>query len=117
MPEVLSEPVTMSTGTNMTNGAGINEHINGARPHSDHVSPTKFQYAKHYLGKSRPIRIIMVGAGISGIAATKLYKDMLAGNDVQFTIYEKNADVTGTWLENRYPGFVVLLGIRRFVQA
>lgn len=46
----------------------------------------------------------MVGAGLSGIGATKLYKDAFPDRDVEFVIYEKNHDITGTWLENRYPG-------------
>ncbi|KAF2846858.1 FAD/NAD(P)-binding domain-containing protein [Plenodomus tracheiphilus IPT5] len=52
----------------------------------------------------RRIRIIMIGAGLSGIGAVKLFKDTFPDRDVDFVIYEKNSDVTGTWLENRYPG-------------
>lgn len=48
--------------------------------------------------------MVMVGAGVTGIAATKLYKDFFPDRDVEFVIYEKNHDITGTWLENRYPG-------------
>jgi cation diffusion facilitator CzcD-associated flavoprotein CzcO len=51
----------------------------------------------------------MVGAGISGIGAVKLFKETFPNRDVELVIYEKNADVTGTWLENRYPGFVTIL--------
>ncbi|KAK3367748.1 flavin-binding monooxygenase [Podospora didyma] len=51
--------------------------------------------------KPRPIRVIVVGAGISGIAFA--YKAQFLEN-VEFVIYEKNADVGGTWLESRYPG-------------
>jgi 4-hydroxyacetophenone monooxygenase len=44
--------------------------------------------------------VAIVGAGMSGIAAA--YRLQQAG--VPFTIYEKNADVGGTWWENTYPG-------------
>jgi 4-hydroxyacetophenone monooxygenase len=42
----------------------------------------------------------VVGAGASGLAAAHRLRQ--AGVDV--TVYEKNADVGGTWLENVYPG-------------
>lgn len=47
--------------------------------------------------------VLIVGAGLSGICLGTKLKE--AG--VPFTIYEKNADVGGTWLENRYPGAAV----------
>lgn len=45
-------------------------------------------------------RVVIVGAGMSGILAAIRLK--AAGLD--FVIYEKNAAVGGTWLENVYPG-------------
>jgi 4-hydroxyacetophenone monooxygenase len=44
--------------------------------------------------------VAIIGAGMSGILAGIRLKQ--AG--VPFTIFEKNADVGGTWLENTYPG-------------
>jgi 4-hydroxyacetophenone monooxygenase len=44
--------------------------------------------------------VAIIGAGMSGILAGIRLKQ--AG--VPFVIYEKNADVGGTWLENTYPG-------------
>jgi cation diffusion facilitator CzcD-associated flavoprotein CzcO len=58
------------------------------------------------LGKARPIRVVVVGAGISGIAAVKMFKDKFKNKPVELVIYEKNHEVGGTWLENRYPGYV-----------
>lgn len=46
---------------------------------------------------------IIVGAGVSGICAAVRLQEM----GVPFTIVEKNADVGGTWYENRYPGCAV----------
>ncbi|HEX3917712.1 MAG TPA: NAD(P)/FAD-dependent oxidoreductase [Caulobacteraceae bacterium] len=43
--------------------------------------------------------VVIVGAGMSGLLAGIRLKE--AG--VPFTIIEKNADVGGTWFENRYP--------------
>ncbi len=48
----------------------------------------------------RPFRVAIIGAGMSGIATA--YRLGQAGID--YVILEKNADIGGTWLENRYPG-------------
>ena len=51
--------------------------------------------------ESRALRIAVIGAGMSGIlAGIKLLEAGLT----DFTIYEKDARVGGTWRENRYPG-------------
>jgi hypothetical protein len=60
---------------------------------------------------SSAIRIIVVGAGLSGIAAVKLFQDTFKDSAVELVIYEKNHYVTGTWLENRYPRFITLCRI------
>lgn len=53
----------------------------------------------------RKIRVVCVGAGFSGLMLAHKYKYELKMDDyIDLTIYEKNADVGGTWLENRYPG-------------
>jgi 4-hydroxyacetophenone monooxygenase len=44
--------------------------------------------------------VAIVGAGMSGIAVAH----RLAQAGVPYVILEKNSDVGGTWLENRYPG-------------
>jgi cation diffusion facilitator CzcD-associated flavoprotein CzcO len=53
------------------------------------------------IATARPVRVIGIGAGISGIGFA--YKAQFLEN-VEYVIYEKNADVGGTWLESRYPG-------------
>jgi 4-hydroxyacetophenone monooxygenase len=52
------------------------------------------------LAPARTMRVLVIGAGMSGIAAT--HRLLQAG--VEVTVLEKNDDVGGTWLENRYPG-------------
>ncbi|KAK6216043.1 hypothetical protein LQW54_003817 [Pestalotiopsis sp. IQ-011] len=51
---------------------------------------------------NRPLKVIMIGAGVSGIMMG--YKLQKLCPDVDFKIYEKNDTIGGTWLENRYPG-------------
>ncbi|WP_288586230.1 NAD(P)/FAD-dependent oxidoreductase [uncultured Methylobacterium sp.] len=48
-------------------------------------------------------RIVIVGAGVSGIAAAIRLRQ--AG--IPFVVIEKNPEVGGTWYENRYPGCAV----------
>jgi len=50
----------------------------------------------------RPLRMIIIGAGASGLQIA--YKAERQLENVSFQIYEKNNDIGGTWLENRYPG-------------
>jgi len=51
---------------------------------------------------TRPIKILTVGAGVSGILMA--YQIQKYCQNVEHVIYDKNADLGGTWLENRYPG-------------
>lgn len=55
------------------------------------------------LGTSRPLKVICVGAGFSGVS---LAHEIASGrlDNMQLTVYEKNAAIGGTWYENRYPG-------------
>lgn len=56
----------------------------------------------HHVDDVRPLRVAVVGAGLSGITAGILLPQKTPGIDL--TIYEKNNNVSGTWLENVYPG-------------
>ncbi|KAI9663199.1 MAG: hypothetical protein M1821_008247 [Bathelium mastoideum] len=50
----------------------------------------------------KKIDVVCVGAGVSGLAAAIQVQQSMS--DCEFDIYEKNGDLGGTWLENRYPG-------------
>ncbi|KAK4940114.1 hypothetical protein LTR10_019743 [Elasticomyces elasticus] len=51
---------------------------------------------------TRKIRVLSIGAGVTGIMnAYHIQKHL---ENVEHVIYEKNEDIGGTWLENRYPG-------------
>jgi 4-hydroxyacetophenone monooxygenase len=55
---------------------------------------------KSEVARDRDFFVAIVGAGMSGLAAA--HRLQQAG--VPFMIFEKNADVGGTWFENTYPG-------------
>jgi 4-hydroxyacetophenone monooxygenase len=53
--------------------------------------------------KTNDIHIAIIGAGASGLCAAI----QLGKLGIPYTIFEKNAEVGGTWYENRYPGCAV----------
>lgn len=60
------------------------------------------RHGRRRLGSER-YKVIIIGAGISGLfMAEKLLR---AGID--FTLYEKAAEIGGTWRDNNYPGLYV----------
>ncbi|KAL4798070.1 FAD/NAD(P)-binding domain-containing protein [Aspergillus venezuelensis] len=61
-----------------------------------------YQVTESPLGSSRPIRIIGIGAGMSGINMIRTLRLHL--KNYEHVVYEKNAEIGGTWYENRYPG-------------
>ncbi|TQM11546.1 flavin-containing monooxygenase [Pseudonocardia kunmingensis] len=65
-------------------------------PH-DYGAPT---WRKDAIAPTVPFTVAIIGAGISGMAAA--YRLQQAG--VEHIVFEKNAEVGGTWWENIYPG-------------
>ena len=58
------------------------------------------QWHKDDVDAARPFSVVIVGAGMSGLAAAH----RLGQAGVPYVVLEKNNDVGGTWFENRYPG-------------
>ncbi len=61
-----------------------------------------YRITEQPLYSKRHIRLVCVGAGATGLQVA--YKAERLLKDVEVQIYEKNNDIGGTWLENRYPG-------------
>ncbi|KAJ5696786.1 hypothetical protein N7536_007198 [Penicillium majusculum] len=57
-----------------------------------------------YAFKERNLRVVCIGAGISDIILAHKLKHEHPLDFVDFTIYEKNCEVGGSWFENVYPG-------------
>ncbi len=67
----------------------------------DH-SPTPFKLLQQWHSQPRKLRIIHVGAGATGLcAAFKMERQL---TNYELVCYDKNSEVGGTWLQNRYPG-------------
>ena len=56
---------------------------------------------------ARPLRVIIIGAGFSGICAGIRFLQRVP--NVEVVIYEKNEGVGGTWWSNRYPYVVSII--------
>ena len=61
-----------------------------------------FEYSNLRCEMNRPTRIVVVGAGPSGLLLA--YKLQRSLGDISLQVFEKNPGVSGTWHENRYPG-------------
>ncbi len=50
----------------------------------------------------RPLRVVCMGAGYSGLMMAIVVSQKLQDSNLEFVVYERNKDLGGTWLENRY---------------
>jgi cation diffusion facilitator CzcD-associated flavoprotein CzcO len=60
------------------------------------------KFMDHFIDGSRPLKIINIGAGYTGLMACIRIPRKF--KSIDFVCYEKNHDVGGTWLANTYPG-------------
>ncbi|GME49208.1 putative flavin-binding monooxygenase protein [Neofusicoccum parvum] len=90
--------VHADTSTPQTNGT--NGHA--AKPAATNGAAPAFQLRAAPVENFRPLRVIVIGAGYSGVYCGIRIPERL--RNVSLAIYEKNAGVGGTWWENRYPG-------------
>lgn len=74
---------------------------NGLSTGSDVDSNYQIPHTPINSTKNRRVKVLSIGAGISGIMMA--YKIQKFCDNVDFKILEKNQDIGGTWLENRYP--------------
>ncbi|PKY00473.1 FAD/NAD(P)-binding domain-containing protein [Aspergillus campestris IBT 28561] len=99
-------PPTLGSNTPGPHPASITRPIH--HPEWDQASASGYRVSNHVIGESvprrNPFKVIIIGAGASGIDFLHHAKTALSGLNVKLRCVEKNSDVGGTWLENRYPG-------------
>ncbi|GME64886.1 Flavin-containing monooxygenase [Neofusicoccum parvum] len=61
-----------------------------------------FQIEDRLIDDVRKLKVAIIGTGLSGVIAASLLPAKVPG--IQLTLFEKNADLGGTWYENSYPG-------------
>ncbi|KAH7030578.1 uncharacterized protein B0I36DRAFT_242765 [Microdochium trichocladiopsis] len=64
----------------------------------------EYNIVEQPIGTRRPLRVVCMGAGYSGLMMAIMFNEKMMGANATLQIYEKNTDIGGTWLENRYPG-------------
>lgn len=69
---------------------------------SDSIKNTASIVEGRAIDDARPIKVRVMGAGLSGIIACIRLLQRIKNIDLR--VYEKNEDIGGTWFENRYPG-------------
>ena len=61
-----------------------------------------YQITEKPIGTRRPIRVACLGAGYSGLMMSIVFSQKMKDKNAELVIYERNDDLGGTWLENRY---------------
>ncbi|KAJ5017462.1 FAD-binding monooxygenase [Colletotrichum sp. SAR 10_99] len=69
-------------------------------PNGANTAP--YQVSEQPLGTTRHVRIVTIGAGMSGLNMIRTLRLHLT--DFEHVVYEKNPEIGGTWFESRYPG-------------
>ncbi|KEZ43472.1 4-hydroxyacetophenone monooxygenase [Scedosporium apiospermum] len=103
--ETLPQPQVASLDPefNSTGLARSEESESSKVPVSLPAAPSSsFQLLQQWHSQPRKLRIIHVGAGATGLCTAFKFERQLT--DYELVCYEKNDEIGGTWLENRYPG-------------
>lgn len=95
-----AQTIQSLTNGQLSKGSMSSSTMNGANGHTKPVGT--YQVWDQPIGTIKPMRVICIGAGASGINMAYQAKNFL--ERVDFVVYEKNQDFGGTWFENRYPG-------------
>ena len=74
---------------------------NGAESTQQNRTPNQYSITEAPIYQTRPIRVLCIGAGISGLALLYKFKGV---ENVTVTVLEKSEEVGGVWLDNKYPG-------------
>ncbi|KAL4966984.1 flavin-containing monooxygenase [Aspergillus stella-maris] len=67
-------------------------------------STSSYELREEPIHSRRPLRVVCLGAGYSGILMGIIWSQRMQNRDAELVLYERNTDLGGTWLENRYPG-------------
>lgn len=90
---------TDNLSTANTETASLIQETKLSVEHHKYLSPLISERA---VDQPRPLKVIYIGAGVSGILAAINFRKTVPNLDL--AIYEKNPEIGGTWYENKYPG-------------
>ncbi|KAJ8508460.1 hypothetical protein ONZ45_g9267 [Pleurotus djamor] len=80
----------------------VQQHATKNGLHAKPSSNAKYTLGDFYIDEPRPIKVVVIGAGYSGIIAGIRFSQKV--QNIDLTIYDANAGVGGTWYTNKYPG-------------
>lgn len=98
-PSIISAAKEVTIPAVETNRPIPRENHQHEEPFHKYASPLISERA---VDQPRPLKVIYIGAGISGIISAIQFRNAVP--DIDLVIYEKNPELGGTWFENRYPG-------------
>ncbi|KAF9892982.1 hypothetical protein FE257_012393 [Aspergillus nanangensis] len=97
--EVFILAVAIDESTDMAIPTDSRTHHNGV---NGSTTPEAYHIRETPMGTRRPLKVIFMGMGAAGINFSHAVSQQT--KNIELTVYEKNHDIGGTWLENRYPG-------------
>ena len=86
----------------MSDGVPLPTNVNPGKEGREKVKSHNHPRLGGPVFSERHVRVICIGAGASGLCFA--YKLQRSFENYSLTVYEKNAEVSGTWWENKYPG-------------
>ncbi|CAL1693778.1 unnamed protein product [Somion occarium] len=105
LPHVPSVTSAIPNRIHLADGTSVNSteasQVEGDHP-TDWNAHAAFKLGSFSIDEYGPLKVVVIGAGFSGITAGIRFRQHIQNLDL--TIYEKNAGVGGTWYSNRYPG-------------
>jgi hypothetical protein len=94
--------VHASSGGGRLSDGLVNESSRNAGTFDTLRPETKYFPVQRLYDKDRPVKIIIVGAGIGGTAAATLLSKKI--RNVTIDVYDRYSKIGGTWAGNLYPG-------------
>lgn len=76
---------------------------------NNNTATAQYEIKETPIGTRRPIRVVCLGAGYSGAMMGIVFSQRMPNANAELVIYERNEDLGGTWLENRYASKMIIL--------
>lgn len=97
----LAKPTKASTNGTKRNGCEGKKAANAPSGNATSRLDPFYRVVEQPIGTRRPIRVACLGAGYSGLMMRIVFSQKMQGKNADFVVYERNADLGGTWFENR----------------
>jgi cation diffusion facilitator CzcD-associated flavoprotein CzcO len=82
--------------------AAVEQHVSNLAKEANATLDPNYTIIEKPIGTRRPIRVACMGAGYSGLMMAILFSQKMQDKNAELVVYERNEDLGGTWLENRF---------------